>query len=52
VSKANKHPPGAVIKTNYTLFVGNGGLLVFNKGDLSFLKRISFRKYGLIPENF
>jgi len=36
----------------YVVCAGNGGLLVFNKGDLSFLKRISLRKYGLIPENF
>lgn len=36
----------------YVVCAGNGGLLVFNKKDLSFIKRISFRKYGLIPENF
>ena len=36
----------------YVVCAGNGGLLVFNKKNLNFIKRISFRKYGLTPENF
>jgi len=36
----------------YVVCARDGGLFVFNRNDLSFIKRISFKKYGLKQENF